>query len=341
MASPSERSFRTWPRGHVRDNIILASFRADLRALTNPQTGVVFSEDEIQRATAPGSRFYIEADSIDLLGQAQQARAAFFASQIDPRSANTEFLESFHGRLWLGPDSKLPATGAGGPVGATGVDGTIIPGSVTVPDPSAAVATDPNGLRYQALESATIVNGQAVLTLVGLDTGVRTRLAEDTQLTWSINISPGLDPVATVLSPFDGGFDAETDQDYLRRIEQRIRQRPASGNAAHFQAWAEEASSAVERAFTYPCALNAGTVLVALLERRARIEGRPPEGPNARVPSVATLNAVSNYLIPPASPVVPERAVVLEAGQTRSRGRATRPTSRARGYRRWAARAWC
>lgn len=313
MASPDERAFVVFPRGHVRDEIILAHFRNELRVTVNPETGVAFTEDEIQRATAPGTRFYIEADSIDLFGQAVQQRAVFFASQMDPRRANTQFLEQFHGRLWLGPDSKLPAVGASGPVRATGLDGTVIPGSSTLGDPSAAVATDPNGLRYQALAPATIASGEAQVTLQGLDTGVVTRLAVDTELRWSLNAPPGLDTTAAVLAAFDGGFDEETDEEYEARIEQRIRDRPASGNASHFQAWAQESSTAVGKVFVYACALNAGTTLVCVLEKRAPIlqESQVPEGPDARVASTATLNTVANYLIAPASPVVPERVLVI------------------------------
>lgn len=314
MASASERNFQTFPRGHIRDNIILAHFRAELRTLINPQTGVLFTEDEIKRATAPGTRFHLEADAIDLLGQANQQRAIHFVQQIDPRRANTEMLSEHHGRLWLGEDSKLSATGAAGIVSATGTEGTLIPGSTTVLDPAAAVATDPQGLRFQNLATTAIVNGQALLTMRAVEGGTETRLPVNTQLTWSSGFNPGTDPVATVQITFDGGADSETDEDYSARVVERIRDRPASGNAAHFSTWAREASVSVERAFVYPAALNAGSVLVAITEKRANVEGRPPEGPLARVPSIATLSDVTTYLTPPTSPVVPQRAFVLVTG---------------------------
>jgi hypothetical protein len=315
MASPDERSFVVFPRGYVRDNIILATFRNFLRTAVNPANGQTFTEDEVIRATAPGTRFYIEADALDLFGQASQQRALFFASQIDPRTANSEFLKNYHGALWLGEDSQLPATSSSGPVLATGVNGTIIPGSIIIPDISAAVATDPNGKRYQNTTPNTIVNGQALLTLISLDTGFVTRLPTGTELRWSSGTNPGTDPTASVTDDFDGGFDAETDEEYAERIVQRIRYRPASGNAVHFQAWAQEASGAVEQAFVYACAMNAGSAQIAILEKRpAQVDGVVPEGPEARIPSVATLVSVANYLIPPASPVVPERALIFVTG---------------------------
>ena len=317
MAIPDERAFVVFNRGAVRDDIILAYWRNELRVSINPATGVTFTEDEIQRATQPGTRWYIEADSIDLYGQAAQQRALYFVSQIDPRKANTQFLNDFHGRIWLGPNSRLPAVGANGPVLASGTGGTIIPGGV-LGDPAAAIAVDPNGLRFQnlATEIIDLVTGEVTLQLVGIDTGFVTRLANDTVLTWSANINPGTDPTATVSAPFDGGFDEETDEEYAARIEERIRNRPASGNAAHFQAWSQEATVATEQAFVYPVALNAGSVVAAISEKRSPIleSSQLPEGPNARIPSTTTLITVVNYLVAPNSPVVPQRVAVVVTG---------------------------
>ncbi len=317
MTSPDERAFVVLPRGAARDDIILANFRNQLRVSINPKTGTPFTEDEIQRATQPGTRFYIEADSIDLYGQAAQQRALFFATQIDPRQANTQFLDQFHGPIWLGPDSRLPAVGASGPALATGNPGTIIPGSNTLGDPAAAQATDPNGQTFQNLQTQIIDStGQVPLTLQGISTGFVTRLALDTVLTWSANINPGTAPTASVLASFDGGFDEESDTEYSTRIAERIRQRPASGNAAHFQAWAQQSTTAVEQAFVYPVAFNAGTVLVGITEKRGALltPADIPEGPNARVPTTTTLITVGNFLIAPASTVVPQRVFVVVAG---------------------------
>ncbi len=318
MAGPDERSFQVFNRGVVRDDILLAYFRNALAVAINPDTGQTFTSDEIERATQPGTRFYIEADSIDLFGQAQQQRAVFFVSQIDPRRANTNYLNTEHGRIWLGPDSRLVATGADGAVAATGTDGTVIPGGATIPDPAAAVATDPNGNRYQNITTEVIgvapnATGQASLTLKGIDTGLVTNLAAGTVLTWSANINPGTDPTASVSTQFEGGFDEETDEEYSERIVQRIRDRPASGNAAHFQAWAQQVSTAVDQAFVYPVALNAGSVLVAITKKR-NPDATTPEGPDARVPTNTMLLDVGSFLIAPDSPVVPQRVFVVVTG---------------------------
>lgn len=317
MATPDERAFVTFPRGSVRDDVILANWRNELRTSINPVTGITFTEDEVQRATQPGTRWYIEADSIDLWGQAQQQRALFFVSQIDPRKANTAFLDNFHGPIWLGPDSRLPAVGASGPVLATGTAGTNIPGSPTLGDPTAALGVDPNGLVFQVLANAVIAsNGQVTVQVQGVSTGFVTRLVTNTVLTWTLNINPGTDPTASALANFDGGFDEETDSEWSERIANRIRNRPASGNATHFQAWSQEATVATEQAFVYPVAFNAGTVLVAITEKRGALltTADIPEGPDARIPSATTLITVANYIIAPDSQVVPQRVFVVVTG---------------------------
>lgn len=317
MTAPDERKFKVFRAGQVRDTI-LASWRNSLRALTNPDTGGPFTEDQIRVATQPGSRFYIEADAIDVASQANQARALFFADQTDPRKANTDFLTQQHGRLWLGEDSQLPAVGSSGGVLALATPGAIFPGSTTIPDPAAAVAVDQTGLRYQVFNTVVTPGspsaGQSTveLDMRAVDTGIATNLEADTVLTWSDNAPLGAAPEASVdAGGFTGGFDTETDAEYATRIEERYRYRPASGNPAHFLAWARQATVATEAAFIYPIALNAGSVVVAITEKRA---ATGLEGPLARQPSLGTLTDVTNFLVPPNSAVVPNRVFVLVTG---------------------------
>lgn len=312
MTAPSERRFAVFPAGWIRDNVILEVFRNNLRNLTNPDTNVTFTEDEIAQATQPGSRFYIEADAIDVLGQLWQRRGSWFADQIRPSRSNTAFLENYHGRLWLGTNPRLPATGGSGTVNAPATAGSIFPGSATVPDPTgtAAVATDPNGYRYQVLESVTTpADGTAVLEMQGIDTGEETNIEYGTELTWSSGQPLGAEEKASVAEnpAFTGGYNDETDSELGYRIERRIRHRPAAGNAAHVAAWAERANSSVEAAFVYSCAFHAGSTLVAILQKRGSTAG-----PTARTNvAVAVMQAMVTYLVPPDSPVFPPRSHVV------------------------------
>jgi uncharacterized phage protein gp47/JayE len=314
ITAPDERKFKLFKRGEIRDGVILRAWRNSLRAQVNPETGLVFTEDEISRATQRGSRFYMEADAIDLLGQSQQGRSMFLVNQMRPNRSNGEFLMDYHSELWLGANALLPATGGSGTVNAPATVGSIFVGSTTIGDPAAAVATDPAGKRYQVLTTVvTPVSGTAALNMQAVDVGSDTNPLLDTVFKWVANQPPGAETEAVVTSSprFTGGFDEETDSDHGDRIEQRMRNKPACGNNAHWVDWARQATVAVEAAFVYPIAFNAGSVLVAVTQKRST-DPTALEGPLVRAePSAGTLSAVTNYITPPASPVVPQRVYVV------------------------------
>lgn len=303
MTTPTERQFAVYRRGEVRE-LILANYREGLRALINPETGQPFTEDTIRQATQPGSRFFVEADALDLVQQGGQKRAEFFAQQARIDRAGHEFLAAYHGTLW--GEQFLPGFGGSGAVAASGNPGTTWVGSTTVPDATATFATDPAGNRYQVLISATDAGAGAVVQLGGVDVGEQTNIEVGTVLTWT-NPPPGSEPTATVVGEdFRGGAAPETDDDFAERLASRVRHKPAAGNASQFRAWAREASVSVEDAAVYPCALGAGSLVVVPLQKRG-----DSVGPNARVPTAGVLAAVTSYLVAPASPVVPPRVLVV------------------------------
>lgn len=300
MARPDERRFVTFNRGKVRDDIILSRWRNVLRTKVNPDSGQVFTEDEIAVMTQEDSRFFIEADAIDLYGQAIQQRAIWFADQVRPERAASEYLSSFHGALWL-PEGKLSATGGSGIITVTGSPGTIYVGSSTLGDPTAHVARDPSGKRYQVLVTKNIPLGGSTTTIsmIAIDSGSVTNLVEGTELTW-VNPPIGSQPTAAVLQTFTGGFESESDAEFAKRISQRIRNKPGAGNSAQLRLWAQQASNAVEDGFVYPTAFHYGSLLVVITQKRGT-----SIGPLARVASIGTLAAVTAFLVPPTSPVVP------------------------------------
>lgn len=291
-------------RGFIRDKVILANFRAGLRNRRNPQTGELFTEDEIARATRPGSRWYVEAQAIDDYGQGRQRNALWLVNQIRLDRASSKWLVEYHGRP-RGLGDPLGATGSSGVVRVEGTPGTIIVGSTLLGSPGAYTARDPAGNLYQAFETAAIPSSGSVgITLVAISTGSSTNLPSGTVLTW-VRRDPNMAPTCAVVDPFRGGTDRETDAEYLDRILSTIRHKPAAGNDAQMRAWARAASNAIEEAFVYPCAFHAGSVLVAITAKRGN-----STGPLDRFPSVSTLSQAISYLVPPLSPVVPARSFV-------------------------------
>lgn len=304
MTFSAERQWTSFERGQIRE-LILRQFRNGLRTLIDPETGQPFDEATIRRITIGGSRFYTEADATDLLGLALEKRHEYQAQQVRIDRAAAEWLIGYHGEQW--GESPLPGTGGSGTVTAKATPGVIWQGSTTIPDPLAVIGTDPTGKRYQVLISGTTqANGTVVLTLVGIDIGLSTNIAAGTEIKWT-NAPPGAQPTATVDVLFSGGTDDETQAEFALRLMARIRHKPGSGNWSHFRTWARQASNAVADAWIYPCALHAGSVIVAVLQKRAP----GATSPLARVPSVGTLTAVTNYIVPPVSPVVPGQAWVL------------------------------
>lgn len=308
MPTPTEREFAVFRRGEIREDI-LRFFRNGLRNMLDPKTGELFTEDTIRRVTTAGGRFYVEADAIDLACQGIQKRDEFLAQQIRIDRAGTAFLQNFHATQW--GETYLPATGGTGNVLATGLTGTTWIGSTTVPDPFATFGIDEASKRYQVLVSGVADgSGQAVLTVIGIDGGLETNLAPGALIRWS-NPPAGSNPSATVQAQFSGGGPEETDAEFSARLAARVRHKPGAGNDAQVRALARAASNAVEDAFVYPCAMNAGSVLVAITQKRGSTTG-----PDARVASAGVLLQVQAQIVPPGSPDLPAQAFVVVVPDT-------------------------
>lgn len=310
MAQPTEREFVVFRRGDIREGIILPFLRNGLRALPNPRTGDSFTEDEVRRATTPGSRFYVEADAIDLVGQGIQKRDEFLAQQMRIDRAGSAFLTNYHAPQW--GEQYLPATGGSGNVLAKGLPGTTWIGSTTIPDPFASYGTDDAGNRYQVLVNGTAdANGEAPLIMVGIDGGDATNLAVGAQIRWA-NPPPGSDPTTEVVDDdFTGGGPQETDAEFSSRLAQRVRRKPGAGNESQMRSLARASSNLVEDGYVYPCAMNAGSTVVSITQKR-----RGAVGPEARLPGALALAAVTSTLVPPGSPEIPGRAFILVVGPT-------------------------
>jgi hypothetical protein len=303
VAAPAEREWTIYRRGEHRE-AILRDLREGLRGQLDPDTGQPFTEDTLRRVTAKGSRFWREADSIDLALLGVEKRDEWFAQQLHIDRSATGWLESYHGRLWGEP--RLPAFGGSGTAAATGIAGTTWPGSTTVPDSFALVARDTAFNRYQVLVTAVANgSGEATVTLVGIDGGDETNVEAGELLTWE-SPPPGSTPQLTVISTFRGGLDSETDAAWAKRLFDRVRHKPASGNWSHVRTYARAASVSVEDAFVYPCAFHAGSELVAITQKRGSAAG-----PLARIPEVGVLAAVTTALVPPASALIPGRVFAV------------------------------
>lgn len=299
-----ERAFPYFERGQNREAILL-NFRHGLRQITNPDTGSKFTEREIATATARLSRWWADADAVDIVLFAGQQRSLYLADQVRIDRAAISWLTGYHGRLW--GQSLLPASGGSGPCNAPATVGTVWAGSTTIPDAAAVQGTDPAGKTYQVLFTVvTPGSGVAALQLKAVDTGEETNIPSATEIKWSQLKPLGAQEKGTTSALFTGGAPRETSAQFAKRLLDMIQHRAAAGNNAHFRAWARASSSSVEDAFVFACSLHAGTTLVALTQKRGNVLG-----PDGRIPSVGTLTSATTYLTPPGSAVVPAPPFVL------------------------------
>jgi hypothetical protein len=303
MTAPAVREFEIFERGQIRD-LILDYFRSGLRRRVNPETNQLFTDDEIARATCPGTRWYVEAQAIDDYSQAEQRRALYINDQLRINRATTQWLEEFHARQW-DPDGRLKASPGSGLVTVSGNDGIRVVASATIPDLTAYWGTTASGVRVQVFAAdeaiGATVSGQTTVTMVAMDPGSNTNLAIGEVITWAQR-DPGMSPMATVASNFTGGFDVETDADWASRMEGNQRHKAGSGNDAQQRAWGRAASNAIEDCFIYPCAFGDGSFEACVVAKRTSGDRSPTARTNAPIP---VLRAAIAQLTPPGSPVEP------------------------------------
>lgn len=333
MTNPSKREFPVHTRGELRDSL-LESLRWNLARLTNPKTGVAFTDDEIAAATSPGTREYARAEAIDLVvGMASEARAMFVVDQTHPRTANTWFLDHVWGPLAFGRDApdggRLPAGRAAGRIRWEATPGTLFVGSTTIPDEFAHVV-DIKGQRFQVLfsEQATAA-GYADLYVRAIDGGAQGNVALNTKGRGVISPAGAVpEGVTVIVADFAGGRVRETDDEFSRRIEDELSVKQAPGSPAQIRSWGRKADVNVLDVYVYPCALHAGTVRVAVLQKRVT------EGPTALIASLPVIASVQGVLTAPAAEQQPVEPIFVTTTATPSNvdvaiGLRMRPRSRA------------
>ncbi len=301
--APEDRPFPIFPRGKVREEA-LETFRVYLRQAYDAD-GLPFEESDIQAATRELSRYWSEADALDLYGLSVQQRALFLADQAHPLTASDQWLTNYHGQLWpVGP--PLGASAGGGPIEWEATVGTVFVGSTTIPDP-AAHTVKIGAFTYQVLYTEiTPASGVAELVVKCLDTGFDTNAPAGSKAVGSYQPAGAKTEGVTLPDDFSGGAPTESAQQYARRILDEIRYRGAAGNNAQIRAWTRKSSNAIEDAFVYACALNAGTVVLCVVQRRGN-----GVGPLARQAGAGLLADATAYMVPPGSPVMPAHPFVV------------------------------
>lgn len=213
-----------------------------LRDQANLDDTVDTSSDSDNYVRATGT-----ASAVEGLYQLQ----AYQTRQLFPDTADSEYLHRHAALRRIFPKPAVPSQGKvilAGLVGSTGdTDLQFVVGNK----------------RYRITTPVTIgATGTATVTAVALDTGAASNLSPNA--IGQLSAAPaGISSQITVLSMV-GGLDAETDDQLLARLLDRLQRPPAGGNVADYRTWAMEIAG-ISDAFVFPHRGGIGRVDVAVI----------------------------------------------------------------------------
>jgi len=123
--------------------------------------------------------------------------------------------------------------------------------STTPAIPANSKMSSPSGALFTCQDASVVLDGSGdgTITVVADEGGSASTLAFGTTLTW-VSTPAGLDPTGLVASITTAGEDEETDEELRTRLLDRLRQRPASGNAEDWRDWVEQCDGIAE-AYVY------------------------------------------------------------------------------------------
>jgi hypothetical protein len=208
----------------------------------------------------------------------------FLADQLFPDTATGEYLR-------LHWSDRVP------PLYAIAAVGTIqIPGVPNAAVPAGLVYASAAGRRYYTEAAYRIgEDGTAVVTVKAEASGADTNLAPGEALSLVSSIPPGIDSTALVAGDgIIGGADGESDEAYLVRVLQALRNATRYGKPGDFADWALDASPEVSKAWEFKNFGVFGALLIQV------VGGSQTDG----VTQVGSLALVTEYISTVAPPVL-------------------------------------
>jgi hypothetical protein len=208
----------------------------------------------------------------------------FLADQIFPDTATGEYLR-LH---WSDRVPPLYATAAAGMVQIPGVPGAAVPAGL--------VYASAAGQRYYTEAAYRIgSDGTATARITSESFGVDTNLPPGAELSLISSIPPGIDSTAVVADDgITGGTDGETDEVYLTRVLQALRNTTRYGKPGDFADWALDSSPEVSGAWEFKNFGVFGALLIQV------IGGNQLDG----ITQVGNLDLVTQYISTVAPPVL-------------------------------------
>ncbi|QQO10314.1 baseplate J/gp47 family protein [Breznakiella homolactica] len=165
----------------------------------------------------------------------------FLSEQIFPDTATGDYLR-LH---WSDQVPPLYAVTAVGNVIVTGEPGTPVPAGI--------VFSSPSGKRYFTESAYTIQEDRTVTVRVKAEkSGEDSNLQGGTKLSIVSSLRRGIDSTAQIdAKGIIGGHDGETDEQYLTRIKETLKETGLYGKPGDFAIWAKRANSQVYKAWEF------------------------------------------------------------------------------------------
>ena len=208
----------------------------------------------------------------------------FLSRQIFPDTATGEYLRQH----W---SDRVPPLYASAAIGAIQVSG-----SPNAPLPAGMVFSSPGGQRYFTGKAYRIgADGKAAVQVKAQESGSAANTGGGEELNLSSAIPPGISSKAVTLPDgISGGVDSESDQAYLSRVLNTLRNPARYGKPGDFAAWAEDSSPAVSKAWEIKNFGVFGALLIQVAGGN-QIDGIVPVG---------NLDAVREYINTVSPPVL-------------------------------------
>lgn len=172
----------------------------------------------------------------------------YVADQAMLLTAEDQYLESVHGKLWNVPRNE--AIKFEGNVEFTGINGAIIP--INTELQSAA------GNLYLTTVEAIIENSKAIVSIQSLEYGSVSNLNVNSELSLTEAID-NLESSAILKNIKVPGQNQEAKDDYRLRIQQHINNRNNTGTLADYELWAKQVTG-IKQAYARRNINGAGTV---------------------------------------------------------------------------------
>ncbi|CAH0305273.1 baseplate J/gp47 family protein [Priestia megaterium] len=201
--------------------------------------------DMLAPAAIELAQAYIEMDNVLDLGFVDNT----YGEYLDRRAAEQGL-------------TRKEATKATGEVTFEGLDGVEVPMGTRVS------TADDEPIYFVTTDSVTLFDGTATAKAEAEVGGANSSVQTGEITEFDVSDIPG---VATVTNNdvFTGGFDEESDEDFIARYKEYVGRPITSGNKYQYEAWAKEISG-VSNAMCYPLWQGPGTVKVVLINEDKR-----------------------------------------------------------------------